>query len=136
MLKGSMSTEGETLHVTVARYVHCWLFLGAPDKLLAHARQSLPMAPAGLYVSQPTVSHCAAISCTALELFCQWVVLCGTRSKPTFARSQLISFGTFQDRTFVIPFPCHVSSPLPPSNETCRYAMVPSAQKNLERFST
>jgi hypothetical protein len=36
----------------------------------------------------------------------------------------------------LIPRPCHVSSQLPSSGETCKYATVPSTQKNLERFST
>ena len=36
---------------------------------LAHARQSRPMAPAGLFVSQRTGSHSAGISCTTHELF-------------------------------------------------------------------
>ena len=47
------------------------------------------------------------------------------------------NFGKFQDtERFLIPCPRHVSSRLPPSGETCKYATVPSTQKNLERFST
>jgi len=69
--KGSMSTEGETLQVSVLLYrcSICWL-LRAPDKHLSHARQSRPMAPAGLFVSQRTGSHSARILCTTHELFC------------------------------------------------------------------
>jgi hypothetical protein len=37
---------------------------------LAHARQSLPMALAGLFVSQHRGSHSTGISCTTHELFC------------------------------------------------------------------
>ena len=37
---------------------------------LAHARQSRPMAPSGLFVSQRTCSHFAGILCTTHELFC------------------------------------------------------------------
>jgi hypothetical protein len=45
------------------------------------------------------------------------------------------NFGKFQDtERFLIPWPRHVSSRLPPSGETCKYAMVPK-KKNLERFS-
>jgi hypothetical protein len=37
---------------------------------------------------------------------------------------------------FVIPSLRHVSSRLPPSGETCKYATTPSTQRNLDRFST
>ena len=43
---------------------------GSWQTFLAHARQSRPMAPAGLFVSQRTGSHSAGISCTTHELFC------------------------------------------------------------------
>jgi hypothetical protein len=36
---------------------------------------------------------------------------------------------------FLIPCPHHVLSWLPPSSETCKYAMAPITQTNLERFS-
>ena len=73
--KGSMTTEGETLQVSVLPY-RCSIC--APlvtsesswQTFLAHARQSRPMAPAGLFVSQRTGSHSAGISCTIHELFC------------------------------------------------------------------
>jgi hypothetical protein len=46
-------------------------------------------------------------------------------------------FGKFQDtERFLIPSPCHVSPWLPPSGETCKYAMAPSTQTNLEKIST
>ena len=43
---------------------------GSWQTFLAHARQSRPMASAGVFVSQRTGSHCAGISCTTHELFC------------------------------------------------------------------
>ena len=43
---------------------------GSWQTFLAHARQSRPMAPAALFVSQHTGSHSAGISCTTQELFC------------------------------------------------------------------
>ena len=43
---------------------------GSWQTFLAHARQSRPMAPAGLFVSQRTGGHSAGISCTTHELFC------------------------------------------------------------------
>ena len=73
--KGSMSTEGETLQVSVLPY-RCSICAplltseGSWQTFLAHARQSRPMAPAGLFVSQRTGSHSARISCTTHELFC------------------------------------------------------------------
>jgi hypothetical protein len=48
-----------------------------------------------------------------------------------------LSFGEFQDtECFLIPCPCHVSSRLPPSSETCKYATAPSTQKKIWGFST
>jgi hypothetical protein len=79
--KGSMSTEGETLQVSVLPY-----------------------------------------RCSICPLLMTW---------------QMSIFGKFQDtECFLIPCPRHVLSWLPPSGETCKYATVPSTQKNLERFST
>ena len=43
---------------------------GSWQTFLAHAWQSRPMAPAGLFVLQRTGSHSAGISCTTHELFC------------------------------------------------------------------
>ena len=73
--KGNMSTEGQTLQVSVLpyRYSICAPLLtseGSWQTFLANARQSRPMAPAGLFVSQCTGSHSAGISCTTHELFC------------------------------------------------------------------
>jgi len=44
------------------------------------------------------------------------------------------NFGKFQDtERFLIPCPRHVSSRLPPSGKTCKYAMAPSTQKKIWR---
>ena len=57
--------------------------------------------------------------------------------RPPLHRHNWLSFGKFQDtERFLIPCPRHVSPRLPPSGETCKYAMAPGTQKNLERFST
>jgi hypothetical protein len=46
------------------------------------------------------------------------------------------SFVKFQDtERFFIPCPRHVSSRLPPSDKTCKYATAPSAQKETWRDS-
>ena len=65
---------------------------GSWQTFLVHARQSRPIAPAGLFVSQRTGSHSAGISCTTHELFCPQVVLCGTWSETSVAPSQLTLF--------------------------------------------
>jgi hypothetical protein len=87
------------------------------------ARQSLSMAPAGLFVSQRTGSHSAGISGT-------------TWSQPLLHRHNRLSFGKFQDtERFLIFYTRHVSSRLPPSREACKYVMAPITQINLEIFS-
>jgi hypothetical protein len=49
---------------------------------------------------------------------------------------QISNFGKVQDTDrLLIPCPRQVSSRLPPSGETCKYATAPSTTKNLERFS-
>jgi hypothetical protein len=50
--------------------------------------------------------------------------------KPPLHCHNWLRFGKFQDTEhFLIPCPCHVSSWLPPSGETCKYTTVPSIQK-------
>jgi hypothetical protein len=57
--------------------------------------------------------------------------------KLTLHHHNWLSFGKFQDtERFLIPCPRHVSSPLPPTGETCKYARAPVTQTNLEKFST
>jgi hypothetical protein len=48
---------------------------------------------------------------------------------PLLHRHNWLSFGKFQDtERFLIPCPHHVSSRLPPSGETCKYATVPNTR--------
>jgi hypothetical protein len=50
-------------------------------------------------------------------------------------RHNRLSFSKFQNAEhFPIPCPRHVSSRLPPSGKTCKYAMAPVIQTNLKRF--
>jgi hypothetical protein len=78
--------------------------------------------------------HVPLTNCFFLRWFC---VVHGP--KPPLYRHNWFSFGKFQDtERFLIPCPHHVSSRLPSSGETCKYATVPSKQtnkKNLEKFS-
>jgi len=88
------------------------------------------MAPTGLFVSQLTGSHSAGISRTTHELFCPTWFCVVHGPKPPLHRHNWLSFGKFQDtESFLIPCPRHVSSRLPPSGETCKYARAPSTQK-------
>jgi hypothetical protein len=133
--KGSISTEEEALQVSVLPSTPGDMW-STWQTFLARAGQSWTMIPTGLFVSQCTGRHCAGISCTTHELFCLWVVPCGTWSETSIAPSHLTHFGRFQDtECFLISCPHHVSSQLPLSGETCKYATSPSTQKNLERFS-
>jgi hypothetical protein len=97
---------------------------GSWQKFLAHAWQSRPMAPAGLFVSERTGSHSAGLSCTSMNYFVRrrfYVVL---GPKPLLRRHKWLNFGKFQHaELFLIPFPRHISSRLPFSGETCKYAM-------------
>ena len=69
--KWSMSTEGDTpSFCPTLQALDMLTSEGSGQTFLAHARQSRPMAPAGLFVSQRTGSHYAGISCTNHELFC------------------------------------------------------------------
>jgi hypothetical protein len=115
----------------------CWL-LRAPDKCFSHTLDSLSWWP------WLACSFCSAQAATLLEFhvpltncfvcsgFC---VVHGL--KPLLHCHNWLGFGKFQDTEyFLIPCPRHVSSWLAPSGETCKYAKVPSTQKNLERFST
>jgi hypothetical protein len=68
----------------------------------------------------------------SVEWFC--VILGPKRS---LHRHNWLSFGKFQDtERFLIVCPRHVSSRLIPSGETCKHAMAPATQTNLERFCT
>jgi hypothetical protein len=76
--------------------------------------------------------HAPLTNCFVRRWFC---VICGP--KPPLHGHNWLSFGKFQDtERFLIPCTRHVLLRLPPSGETCKYATVPSIQKNLESFST
>jgi hypothetical protein len=65
------------------------------------------------------------------------VVLCGTWSETSIARSKLTQVCHIPGhRMLFIPCPRHDSSRLPPSGETCKHTTAPSTIKNVERFST
>jgi hypothetical protein len=94
------------------------------------------MALAGLFISQQSGSHSAGISCIAHKLFYPLVVLHGTSSETSVTPITIGSvLANSKTERFLIPCPHHVSSRLPPSGETCKYAMVPITQRNLKRFS-
>ena len=64
------------------------------------------------------------------------VLPCRCSICPPLHRHNWLSFGKFQDtERFLIPCQHHVSSRLPPSGETCKYAMVPSTHKKNWRDS-
>jgi hypothetical protein len=57
--------------------------------------------------------------------------------KPPLQLHNWLSFGILQDtERFLIPWPRHISSRLPPRDETCKYTTAPITPKNFERFST
>ena len=140
--KGSMSTEGETLQVSVlhlqfpARAIG-WL-LRAPDKRFSHTLDSLGRWP------RPASSFRSAQAATLLEFHVpltncfvrRW--LCAVHGpKPPLHRHNWLSFGKFQDtERFLILCSRHFSSRLPPSGGTCKYAKAPSTKIIFERFST
>ena len=136
--KRSMSTEGETLQVSVLpfRCSICWL-LRAPVKRFSHTLESLGRWP------RPASSFRSAQAATLLEFhvplmncfYRRW--FCAVHGpKPPLHRHNSLSFGKFQDtERFLIHSTRHFSSRLPPSGGTCKYAKAPST-KNLERFST
>jgi hypothetical protein len=140
--KGGMSPEGELLKFYILPY-RCSIYQrfvtaeGSLQTFLAHARQSRPMAPAGLFVSQRTGSHSAVISSTTHEFFCPKVVLCGIRSETSVALSQLTQFWQIPKHravSYSLPTPCFVTTAS--SGKTCKYATASNTHKNLERFST
>jgi hypothetical protein len=136
-LKGNMSTEGETLQVSVLPYRRSicppLVTYRVPNKHFSHMLDSLGWWP------WPASSFHSAPAATVLEFHdyfvCRWFcVVHGP--KPPLHHHSWLSFGKFQDTDcFLIPCPCHVLSQLPPSGETCKFATAPSTQKNLERFS-
>jgi hypothetical protein len=101
---------------------------GSWQKFLAHARRS-----------QPACSFRCAQAATRLEFLvpltncfvCRWFCLV-LGPKPPVHHQNWLSFGKFQDtECFLILCPQHVSSRLPPSTATCKYAMEPITQTNF-----
>jgi hypothetical protein len=141
MSKGSMSTEGETLQVSVLPY-RCSICpplvkYRAPDKRFSHMLDSLSRWPwpACSFHSAQAVTvlefHVLPTNCFVHRWFC---VLRGP--KPLLHHHNWLGFGKFQDaERFLIPCPRHVLSQLSPSGETCKYATVPSTQKKTWRDS-
>jgi hypothetical protein len=142
--KGSMSTEGETLQVFVLPY-RCSICPPLVTSItwqtfLAHAWQSRPMAPPGLFVSQRTGSHSAGISCTTHELFWPLLAVWGTWSETCVAPSQLTQFLQIKTQNALL-FPVHAMF-----LHDCPLAVKPASMprrlihqnktKILERFST
>jgi hypothetical protein len=140
--KGSMSTEGETLKVSVLPY-RCSICpplvtYRAPDKCFSHMLDSLNQWPRLVCSFHSTHAatllefHVPLMNCFVCRWFC---VVHGL--KPPLHRHNWLSFGKFQDtERFLNPCPRHVSSRRPPSVETYKYATAPSTQKSLERFLT
>jgi hypothetical protein len=113
------------------------LILRAPQKCSSHMLDILGRwpRPACLFRSAqaPTLLefHVPLTNCFVHRWFC---MVHGP--KPLLYCHNWLTFGKFQDtECFLIPCACHVSSWLPPSGETCKYATVPSTQKSLKRFS-
>jgi hypothetical protein len=140
---GSMSTEGEALQVSVVpcRCLICppLVAVRAPDRWFSQMLDSLGQWPRLAYSFHSAQAatllefHVPFMNCFVHRWFC---VLHGP--KPLLHCHNWLSFGKFQDKEcFLISCPCHVSSWLPPSSETCKYTAAPSIQKKtLERFST
>ena len=135
--KGSMSTEGETIQVSVLPY-RCsisWL-LGAPDKRFSHTLDSFSRwpRPASSFRSPQAANllefHVPLTNCFVRRWFC---AVHGP--KPPLHRHNWPSFGKFQDtERFLIHCARHFSSRLPPSGGTCKYANAPSTKKKLREI--
>ena len=137
--KGSMSTEGETLQVSVLPYrcSTCWL-LRAPDKRFSHTLYSLGRWP------RPASSFRSAQAATLLEFHVpltncfvrRW--FCGVHGpKPPLHRHNWLSFGKFQDtERFLIHCARHFSSRLALAVEPASTPRPLVQKKNFERFCT
>ena len=132
--KGSISTERETLQVSVLPYrcSICWL-LRAPDKRFSHTLDSLGRWP------RPASSFRSAQAATLLEFHVplpdcfsrRW--FCAVHGpKHPLHRHNWLSFAKFQDtERFLIHCARHFLSRLPPSGGTCKYAKAPSTKIKL-----
>ena len=137
--KGSMSTEGETLQVSVLPYrcSICWL-LRAPDKRSSHTLDSLGRWP------RPASSFRSAQAATLLE-FQVPLTNCFVRRwfcavhgpKPPLHHHNWLSFGKFQDtERFLIPVHGIFRHDYPLAVEPASTPRPLVQKKNFERFST
>jgi hypothetical protein len=134
--EGNMSTEGETLYLTGARYVHPWWHTEHLTKVSCTRSTVSADDLAGLFVLQCTGSHSAGISCTVMNCFVCWWFCVVHGPKPSLQHHNWLSFGKFWDTEhFLIPCPYCVSSQLP---LVVKPASMPwrLVTKNSERFST
>jgi hypothetical protein len=114
----------------------CWL-LRAPDKNSTPTLECLGRWP------RPACSFRDAQAATLLEFLVpltncfvrRWFCL-ALGLKLLLHRHNWLSFGKFKDtERFLISCPRHVSSLLPSSGKTCKYAMAPITETNVKRFS-
>jgi hypothetical protein len=106
---------------------------GSWQKTLAHALWPQPACSFRKAQAATLLEfHVPLKNCFVRRCFC---VVHG--SKPPLHHHNWLSFGKFQDtHRFLSPCPRHVSTWLPPSGETYKYATAPITQTNLDRFST
>jgi hypothetical protein len=135
-LNGSMSTEGETLQVSLLPY-RCSICptlvtYQAPDVSCMRSTVSAD-CPRWPVRSAATLLefHVPLMNCFVCRWFCMVHGL-----KPLLHHHNWLSFGKFQDtECFLIPCPHHVLSRQPPSGQIHRYVMAPNAQKKTWRDS-
>ena len=122
-------------HLQFPARASCWL-LGAPDKRFSHTLDRLGRWPRTAYSFRSAQAatmlefHVPLTNCFVHRRFCV------AHGPKPMHRHNWLSFGEFQDTEhFLIPCPHHVSSRLPPSDETCKYATARSTQKRTWRDS-
>jgi hypothetical protein len=121
-------------YLTDTRYVHPWW---VPDKRSSHNLDSLgrwPRLACPLHSARAATLlefHVPLKNCFTRRWFC--VVYC---PEPLLHRHNWLSFGKLQDiEHSLMPCPPYVSSRLPPSSKTCKYATARSTQKKTCRDS-
>jgi hypothetical protein len=141
-----MPTEGKTLQGSVLSY-RCSICpplvtYRAPNRRYSHTLDSLGRWP------RPACSFRSAQAATLLEFYVPRIVLSVGGSVWYMVRNlrappQLTRFWQIPRQRFLILCTHHVSSRLPPSGETCKYATAASThththtkKTNLERLST
>jgi hypothetical protein len=124
-LCGSMSTEGETLRVSVLPYrcSICPPFVGACQQRERHSK-FLSYLTGARYV-HPLWEHVNRGRDT--PSFCPTLQVLDMSTPGDVADVKFGNFDKFHDtERFFIPCPRHVSSRLPPSGKICKYATAPS----------